>query len=102
MWVHVQSLQSFMTLCDPMDCVAHSPGSSVHGILPVRILEWVSCPPLGDLPNPGIEPASPESPALEGWFFITNAIWEALTFYISCCISDTGLNISHILTSSTE
>ena len=27
------------TLCDPMDCSL--PGSSVHGILQVRILEWV-------------------------------------------------------------
>ena len=24
-----------------------------------RILEWVPCPPLGDLPNPGIKPRSP-------------------------------------------
>ena len=32
--------QSCMTLCDPMDC---SPsGSSVHGILQARILEWVA------------------------------------------------------------
>ena len=28
------------TLCDPMDC--SPPGSSVHGILQARILEWVS------------------------------------------------------------
>ena len=28
------------TLCDPMDC--SSPGSSVHGILQARILEWVA------------------------------------------------------------
>ena len=26
-------------------------------------------PPPGDLPNPGIEPMSPASPALAGWFF---------------------------------
>ena len=32
--------QSCLTLCDPMD---HSPpGSSVHGILQARILEWVA------------------------------------------------------------
>ena len=29
------------------------------------------CPPSGDLPNPGIEPASPEFPALAGGFFTT-------------------------------
>ena len=27
------------------------------------------CPPLGDLPDPGIEPASPAAPALAGKFF---------------------------------
>ena len=29
------------------------------------------CPPPGDLPHPGIEPASPASPALAGVFFTT-------------------------------
>ena len=34
---------------------------TVHGILQVRILEWVAfpIPSPGDLPNPGIEPRSP-------------------------------------------
>ena len=30
--------QSCPTLCDPMDCSL--PGSSVHGILQARVLEW--------------------------------------------------------------
>ena len=30
--------QSCLTLCDPVDC--SPPGSSVHGILQARILEW--------------------------------------------------------------
>ena len=30
------------TLCDPMDCSL--PGSSVHGIIQTRILEWVAIP----------------------------------------------------------
>ena len=30
------------TLCDPMGCSL--PGSSVHGILQARILEWVAIP----------------------------------------------------------
>ena len=29
------------------------------GVLQTRVLEWVACPPPGNLPNPGIEPASP-------------------------------------------
>ena len=35
-----QALQSCPTLCDPMD--HGQPGSSVHGILQARILEWVA------------------------------------------------------------
>ena len=32
--------QLCQTLCDPKDCIP--PGSSVHGIFQVRILEWVA------------------------------------------------------------
>ena len=32
--------QSSLTLCNPLDC--SPPGSSVHGILQTRILEWVT------------------------------------------------------------
>ena len=35
-------------------------------------------PPPGDLPDPGIEPASLTSPALAGRFFITSTTWEVL------------------------
>ena len=38
----VESIQSGLTLCDPMDC--SPPGSSVHGILQARILEWIAMP----------------------------------------------------------
>src|SRR5574337_354935 len=38
-----------------MDC--SPPGSSVHVILQSRILRW-TCPPPGELPNPGIEHTS--------------------------------------------
>ena len=50
-------IQLCPTLCNSMDC--SSPGSSDHGILQARILEWVSIPFSGDLPDPGIEPRSP-------------------------------------------
>ena len=40
--VKVSVTQSCLTLCDPKDC---SPlGSSVHGILQTRILEWFAIP----------------------------------------------------------
>ena len=38
--MHAKSLQSCLTLCDLMDC--SPPGSSIHGILQARILEWVA------------------------------------------------------------
>ena len=43
---------SHVRLCDCMDC--SPPGSSFHGILQARILEWVSMPPLqGIFPTQG-------------------------------------------------
>ena len=47
------------------------PGSSLHGIFQARILEQVAISFSGDLPDPGIEPTSPASPALAGRFFTT-------------------------------
>ena len=38
------------------------------------------CPSPGDLPDPGIKPASLTSPALAGRFFITEATWEAYVY----------------------
>ena len=38
--MHVKSLQSCPTLCNPID--GSPPGSSVHRILQARILEWVA------------------------------------------------------------
>ena len=38
-YVYAKSLQWCPTLCDPVDY--SPPDSSVHGILQVRILEWV-------------------------------------------------------------
>ena len=35
-----KSLRSCLALCDPVDC--SPPGSSVHGVLQVRTLQWVA------------------------------------------------------------
>ena len=61
--VCAKSFQSCRTLCDPMD--RSLPGSSVHGILQARILEWAACPSPGDLSDLGLEPMSPPAPALQ-------------------------------------
>ena len=58
MKVKVLVTQLCLTLCNPMDC--SPPGSSVHGILQARTLEWGASgepfAPPGDLPDPGIKP----------------------------------------------
>ena len=71
--VHAKLLESCPTLCDPMDYCP--PGSSVHGILQARVLEWVTNPQ--GFPNLGIKTVSLMSPALAGEFFTTSATWEA-------------------------
>ena len=48
--MHIKWLQLRPTLCDPMDC--SPPGSSVHGILQTKILEWVAMPSSGGSPRP--------------------------------------------------
>jgi len=68
-------LLSCPTFCDPMD--RSPPGSSVHGLSRQEYWGGLPCHPPGDLPDPGIEPASRTSPALEGGFFTTGATWEA-------------------------
>ena len=56
LWVSCLVAQLCPALCNPRDCSL--PGSSVHGILQARILEW-PCPPPGDLPKPDLKPRSP-------------------------------------------
>jgi len=59
--------QLCLTLCGPMDYSL--PGSSVHGILQARKLEWIAIPFSRKFPDPGIEPMFPGFPALAGRFF---------------------------------
>ena len=49
--VKVLATQSCLTLCDSMDCCP--PGSSIHGILQARILEWVALPFSRESSQPG-------------------------------------------------
>ena len=61
-----------------------------------RHKHWSGLPysPPVDLPNPAIKPVPPESPALAGRFFMTNATREApfslLYLYFSYCLNTPG------------
>ena len=70
--VNVLITRSCLTLCDFMDC--KPPGSSVHGILQARILEWVAIPFSG-----GFYPLRDQTQVscIAGRFFIVLAVREA-------------------------
>ena len=62
-YVPAKSLQSYLTLCDPIDC--SPPGSSIHGIFQARVLKWVAIAfsrllsSMWNLPRPRISYVSP-------------------------------------------
>ena len=55
MWA--KSLQSYLTLCDSMDCICQAPLST--GFSRQEYGSGLPCPPPGDLPDPGTKPHSP-------------------------------------------
>ena len=94
-----KSLQSCLTLRDPMGCSA--PGSSVHGILQAWILEWVAMPssrglswPRGSNPHllclhwlvgslPLVPPGKPTYTSVtksNAWEILWNQDWDIFQF----------------------
>ena len=65
--------QSHLTLCEPKNC--SPPGSSVHGILQARILEWVTISF-----SRGPSRSRDRTLSLASGFFTT---WEALYYLIN-------------------
>ena len=72
----VSVAQSCLTFSRPPWTATHQAPLSM-GFFRQEYWSWLSFPPLGDLLNPGTEPASLISPALAGGFFTTRATWEA-------------------------
>ena len=68
--------KSCPTLCDPMDCSL--PGSSVHGILQARILEWVAISSSRGSSRPRDQTHISYVSCIADEFFIHWAIREAL------------------------
>ena len=75
--VCAKSLQLCLTLCNPRDC--SSLGSSVHGILQARILEWEAIPFSRGSSRPRDRAQSLMSPALVGRFFTSSTTWDSLS-----------------------
>ena len=89
--------QSCLTLCGLIDC--GPPGSSVHGILQARILEWVAILFSRDLPDLEIKPGSPAlqedslpseppaKPKYQMWTFTKTEILKLPTCPGTCTLS---------------
>ena len=75
--------QSCLTLCDPMDYIAHQAPLSM-GFSRQEYWAGLPCPHPGDRPNPAIEAASLTSPALAGEVFTTSTTGEAPMQSTSC------------------
>ena len=61
--LHAKSLQLRPTFCQPMDC--SPPALLSMGFSRQEYWSGLPFPPAADLPNPGIKPTSPVSPALQ-------------------------------------
>ena len=85
---HTSNEQSFMHRCAVLSRFSHAwhfatlltvtgQASLSKGLSRQEYWSGLPCPPPGDLPDPGIELASPVSSALAGGFSTTSATWEA-------------------------
>ena len=79
--IHAQLLQSCSTLCNLMDY--SPPDSSVHGILQVRILEWVSMPSSWGSSQPRNQTSISSISYIVSGFFTHWATGKSLIFYTS-------------------
>ena len=78
----------------PMDY--SPPGSSVYGILQARILEWVPCPPPGDLPDPEIESRCPalQADSLMSVIWLLSHVHLFVTPWTAACQASLSSTIS--------
>ena len=94
--VKVLLAHSYLILCNPMDC--SPPGSSVHGILQERMLEWVPMPSSRrGLPDPGIKLGSPalqaDSLPLSHQGSSCMCIYMSKYIRVHICYTDTHIHI---------
>ena len=88
--VHAKLLQSSLTLFDPMDC--SPPGSSVHGILQARILEWVAMPSSRGSSQPRNQNFVSCDSCIAGGFFTTEPPGKPISsVQLSCSVMSDSL-----------
>ena len=81
MWTGVmQSLSHVQLFAIPRTVARQAPLSM--GLSRLEYWSGFPCPPLGDLPNLGIEPASLRSPALAGRFFATSTTYTYIYSFL--------------------
>ena len=68
---------SVMSTLHPLDCAHQAP--LPMGFSRQEYWSELPFPPPEDLPDPGIKPSSPVSPALAGGFFTTEPLGKPLT-----------------------
>ena len=95
--LYAKSLQLCPTLWNPMDC--SPPGSSVHGILQSRILEWVAMPSSRGS-SPSRDWSHVSSVSCTGWwgfffFLIIYLNWRLITLHYCSGFCHTLTWISH-------
>ena len=87
--VHACSVIQFcLTLCHPMDC--GPPGSSVHEILPARILEWVATSYFRGSSGPKDRTHVSWVSCIDRQILYHWATWKALVIYINQSVSSVG------------
>ena len=90
--------QSCLTLCDPMNC--SSPGSSIHGIFYVKILEWVAIPFSRDSFWPRDQTWVSCISCIAGWVFIAEPPGKTLILWHH--LTEVNLHMSQLLSNKLE
>ena len=94
--MHTKSCQLCPTLCDPMDC--SPPGSSVHGILQARILEWVAIFSSRGSSQPRDRTHASCSSCIAGRFFTPEPPGKAKGYSVCvCAVAQSGPTLCNLL-----
>jgi len=77
--------QPCLILCNPKDLFGAYQAPLSMGFFRQEFWNGLPCPLPGDLPDPGIEPASLMSPVLPGGIFTISTTWDISHVYLEHC-----------------